>query len=196
MFQKVVTKELKRTTAINKVSRMRFKLERWALGGRPGDTASRFLRAQEVIKQYLPPKVSSAVLRASWNGWCTERRFQRHGTCVFRCGSFMEEDSIEHYAGCRVCVAFLRQRLYYLEPLTRGHLVVLGTNVGMSRDEDLVKLALWVYTLYKTFNHLRYRLGAQLSESELEGLMSANLHEGVAGCQAASTRRRWPSRGR
>ena len=105
---------------------------------------------------------------------------------MFMCGSFMQEDSIEHYSGCRVCVAFLGKHLHYLEPVTKGHLVVLGTCVGMGRDKDLVRLALWAYTLYKTFNHLRNRSGVELSAVELEGLMLSFLHDGVVGHPEAS----------
>jgi len=185
-FQRTVTKELGKCITINKVARMRFKLERWALGGRPGDTASCFLRALGVVKRYLPPKVASSVLRVAWNGWCTRRRFQGRGPCRFNCGSFTQEDSIEHYSGCKICVAFLRKHLYYLGPVTKGHLIVFGSNVGMGCDEDLIRLALWAFTLYKAFNHLRCRVGSGLSSEELEGLMKMFLREGVAGCSDAA----------
>ena len=104
-FQKTVRRELDLRFEVNPVSRMRFKLERWNLPGFPGRTAERFVRALSQLKEHLPPRVCAAILRTAWNGWCTKRRFQSLGACVFGCGAFLQADSVEHYSGCRVCVA-------------------------------------------------------------------------------------------
>ena len=155
MFQKTCSKELDARLQSNPSARMRFKLERWELAGLPGITADRFPRALDDVRRYLPPRVGAAVLKTAWNGWCTRRRFQLHGRCVFRCGSWVQEDSIEHYAGCPVCVGFLRNRLRYRGATDRGHLVVLGTHIQENGPGKLMRLALWSYTLFRAFNMLR-----------------------------------------
>jgi hypothetical protein len=185
-FQKTIRKELVKKLEVNKVARMRFKLERWNLSGFPGLTASRFLCALEVVKTNLPPKVGAAVLRTAWNGWCTSRRFQQHGRCVFGCQSFIQEDSIEHYSGCAVGLFFLRQKLRFRERVDRGHLIVLGANSGNQSDETWCKLALWSFVMYKAFNHLRNRHGRDLDADEVIGLMGQYLSDGVAGHNGAS----------
>ena len=134
---------------------MRRKLSRWELPGLLGPTTSRFLKALKVVRKYLPPKVSSAVLRWAWNGWCTKRRFQDSGYCPFNCEAFWQEDSLEHYARCSVCVGFLRKHLHYTRSVNRGHLITLGANNSLQTAEDTVRLALWVFTLYKSVNHPR-----------------------------------------
>ena len=93
-YQKTIRKELLAKLRVDPVARMRFELERWNLTGFPGDTARRLLLSLVVVKAKLPPKVGAAVLRTAWNGWCTARRFQHLGKCLFGCGSFMQEDSI------------------------------------------------------------------------------------------------------
>ena len=100
---------------------------------------------------------------------------------MFGCGSFTQSDSLEHYSGCRICVGFLRRHLHYSAPIHRGHLIVLGVNAGVPSIETLVKLSLWVYALYRTFNILRHKTEAILAEAEVEGLMVSALWDGVGG---------------
>ena len=173
-------------TGLHHIARMRCKLSRWNLQGLPGPTTSRFLKALKVVKKHLPPKVSSAVLRCAWNGWCTERRFQGSGRCLFNCGAFWQADSLEHYASCSVCVRFLRQHLHYTKPVNRGHLITLGANTCSQSEEDTIRLALWVFALYKSFNHLRHRKGPTLSADELDSLMLTFLQDGVTGKDASA----------
>ena len=180
-FQKTLTKELKKKVKIDQVSRARFKLARWNLGGYPGKTASRFIKAMERIKSLVPPKVCAAVLRTAWNGWCTARRFQGHGLCVFGCKCWIQEDSIEHYANCSISTTFIRKHLGYRHDLSRGSLVALGTHYAMPSDEDLLRLALWNFALYKAFNHSRHKQGNNLSLQEIDGLMLIYLREGASG---------------
>jgi hypothetical protein len=180
-FQGTVTKALHSKIQAEPIARMRSKLARWSLRGLPGKTAHVFLRSLLRVKHHFPPKVSSAVLRTAWNGWCTRRRFQKSGPCLFGCNSFMQGDSLEHYAGCIVCVRFLRKHLHYQRPIDRGHLVALAANSGTHSDEDIVRLAVWAFTLYKTFNHLRTRQGPTLSAEDLESFMTTVMWEAVQG---------------
>jgi len=184
-FQGTVTKALTGRIKVDPVARTRFKLTRWNLSGLPGATADAFLKSMDRVKQFLPPKVASGILRTAWNGWCTKDRFQQSGPCLFGCGSFTQADSLEHYAGCSVCVGFLRKHLHVRGAINRGHLIVLGANSGRHRDEDIVRLAVWAYVLYKTFNHIRHRQGMTLSTKDLESYMASIMWEGVAGHEQA-----------
>ena len=150
-FQKTVKLSLDRQFQVDPISHMREKLERWNLGGQPGATARRLVQALARLRKVAPPRVCAAVLRTCWNGWCTERRFQKVGHCVFGCTELMQEDSLEHYAGCSVCVGCLRRKIRYMTPTDRGHLVSLGCHRQQPRDEELGKLALWNYVLYSSF---------------------------------------------
>ena len=171
---------------VNYVARMRFKLDRWNLSGFPGNTANRFLRALEVVKARMPPKVGAAVLRAAWNGWCTSRRFQQRGRCLFGCNAFIQEDSLEHYSCCSVGIHFLRRTLHFRQRVNKGHLLVLGANVGNLSEENYCKLALWSYVMYMAFNQLRTTAGADRSTEEVLGLMKQFLRDAVEGNEGAT----------
>ena len=178
-LQKTIRKELHKTLSVDPVSRMRCRLDRWNLAGFPGETAARFLRFTEVVRRHLPPRMGAAVLRTAWNGWCTSRRFQQSGKCIFNCQAFVQEDSIEHYAGCSICVNFLRHKLHYRGPISRGHLIVLGANSGPQTDEDVCRLAMWNYSLYKAFNSLRHSRGQGRDAHDMSELLNGFLREGV-----------------
>ena len=77
--------------------------------------------------------------------------------CLFGCGSFIQEDSIEHYASCAVCLHFLKHKLHFHGRVDRGHLVAMVANSGAQKDEeeDVCRLAMWCFVLYKTFDKLR-----------------------------------------
>ena len=105
-FQKVVRTELSKSTKVDPMQRFRAKLDRWMLPGIPAYTASKLYRAMLDLKKWATPRICSAVLRTSWNGWCTKRRFQKWGPCCLGCDSFWQEDSIEHYAKCPISITF------------------------------------------------------------------------------------------
>ena len=124
----------------------------------------------------MPPRVSAAVLRTFWNGWCTKRRFQQRGPCLLGCTSFSAEDSIEHYECCPVTLDFAH-RILGLEMHTchnravygrrriplpgvagRAHvgkLTALGLNLAPATDDLLILRALWCYAVYRTTNEIR-----------------------------------------
>ena len=180
-FQRTVRTELDKKFQPEPVSRIRWKLDRWNLSGFPGRTAERFLNALNVLKSLLPPRVGAAALRSAWNGWCTDRRFQGSGPCLFGCRGLVHEDSLEHYAGCNICVSFLRNRLHFRGPLERGHLIVLGVNRSVPQVEDLMRLALWSFVLYKTHNHLKHLDTGINSTSTLAGIMEQFLRDAISG---------------
>ncbi len=139
------------------IERMRHKLARWEIPGLPGRIATRCCRMLQSLHGCVPPRVCSAIWRTLFNGWCTGRRFQKLERCCFRCNSWIQEDSIEHYAGCSVVKEFARKKLN-IRPSTwsRGLFVTLGAHEGWCDRATLARRALWVYATYKAHNTFRY----------------------------------------
>ena len=183
-YQKTVREEIRRVVGCDPVARMRAKLDRWGLPGLPGRTAPRVVKALQSIKNWVPPRVCSAVLRSMWNGWCTKRRFQQSGGCLFGCGAFLGQDSIEHYAHCKITTSVLRRLLHYEGNIHKGQLMALGSNLAAQSDIDIIKFALWNYVIYSTHNHLR-NLQGEL-EGDINILMEQVLREAVRGHNFAS----------
>jgi hypothetical protein len=167
-FQRNVRKLIDKSVRQHPQPRMRHKLDRWKLSGQPGTTANRCLRALQLLQQAGSPKVAAAVLRTMWNGWTTARRFQKSGLCVFQCGGFCQEDSIEHYAHCpvgrRAAVRFLGIR-FHNQGCHYGELIALGLHATTLSDKDIIKRAIWVFSLYKAFCSLSHRPGLDQDEA-------------------------------
>ena len=115
----------------------------------------------------------------------TKFRYYFVSITTFGCGAFTNEDSLEHYAGCSICVGFLRSRLRFLEPIDRGHLVALGLHRGSACLTTLVKLAMWNYVLYCSFNYLRCLPSEVRSSVQVDGVMEQYYREGSRGCSEA-----------
>ena len=60
--------------------------------------ASRAAAVATRLRRLVAPRVISAVTRLWMNGWCSRRRFQGHGPCIFGCR--YGEDAIDHYCRC------------------------------------------------------------------------------------------------
>ena len=56
---------------------------------------------------------------------------------------------------------------------------MLGADCGSQTDEDVCRLALWNYSLYKTFNSLRCNHGHSSGASAMLELLNGFLREGV-----------------
>jgi hypothetical protein len=78
--------------------RLRSKLERWTLPLFPRLRATRAELVTGRLKKLVPPRVLAAVLRTWYNGWCSKRRFQGKGLCLFGCT--LGEDAVDHYMRC------------------------------------------------------------------------------------------------
>ncbi len=186
-FQRTIRGELDRKVFFHPAERMRHKLDRWNLPGVPARTATRCARALQDLKDWVPPRICSAVLRTQWNGWCTRRRFQQIGRCCLGCTSLLQEDSIEHYAVCPISVAFAKNYLR-IRPsrFHLGQLVALGTTDDHLPRDEIVVRAIWAYALYRTHNLLRNAPLARgegaldvLKQFAKEGVLG---HAGAAAC--------------
>ncbi len=158
-FQRAVRVQLDSLGRPHPETRMRHKLERWELASIPRITASRCLQALRLLRQRVAPRVCAAVLRTMWNGWPTARRFQCRRDCLFHCGGWLTEDSIEHYAVCPTAIHFGRAFLgisQIHQPTPVGNLVTLGLNYATVADEDIVTRGIYIYALYRTMCTLNH----------------------------------------
>ena len=107
------------------------------------------------LHSLAPPRVCASVFNTFWNRWCTARRFQQEGRCIFGCGSVGAQDSVEHYAYCSSLRGFALNTLH----VEASHVGVLDcfllTRGGLS-DDQLGRLALLVHCAYTLHNHNRH----------------------------------------
>ena len=161
--------------------RLRHKLGRWKLPGFPGRNARRVLGSLQALSGAVAPRVHSAVFRSVFNGWVTERRFQRayEGCCRFRCGG---DDSVEHYMRCRVVHDFARRRLNLdLEAGSRWQFMMLSA-VPVESSVLLTQVALLHYVAYRAFNRLRH---VSVPPEDHLSFLQQLLVEGVRGHRAS-----------
>ena len=182
-FQSCARMSLARHDQPDKIGRIRAKLVRWKLPGIERHTADRCSRLFPRLAKLVPPRVAHAVWRTVWNGWTSGRRFQKLSHhCALCCGGLAEEDSIEHYARCRVtrdlCTGFVGlSPLHYTRWL--GNFVVLGVNHGKVDDTTVVKRAVVVYAIYRATNHLRHK--PESNHDVIQDLVRQFAREAVRG---------------
>ena len=102
------------------------------------------------LKALAPPRVSAAVLRTLYNGWCTHSRFQKRqahsNICVLGCGG-NAEDSIMHYCRCRVTRSIYR-KIVRLHVPEANMLAQFMLHCSRS-DVEVLGTALCIYGIYK-----------------------------------------------
>ena len=64
---------------------------------------------------------------------------------------------------------------------------MLGANVGTVPNDDLTRLALWNYVMYRTFNHIRCSPAGRCSQDCIEGIMRQYLLDAVRGDDKATS---------
>ena len=185
-LQRWIYTELERSPPGWATERIRHKLARWRLPGYPRRTATSVLQALLGLSTCVPPRVHVAVLRTLFNGWVTQRRFQRDaaGFCRFRCGG---NDAIEHYLRCPVVHDFARRRLRLDIPMDSRWPVMLFECVPpnlIGQSSLPTRLALLHYCIYRAVNMIRHNSGLPLAE--LPHLLGQALTEGVRGHKQAT----------
>ena len=136
--------------------RMRKKLESWPLQLFPRLRAQRALAVLPRLAALAPPRVSAAVLRTWWSGWCTKKRFGSRGCCVF-CGG-EDVDSVKHASVCRVLAEFGRDHLllqYHVELDARRLQFLLLEPPSRLDDRRLLLGALRIAAAYRV--HCKFR---------------------------------------
>ena len=138
--------------------RLRHKMARWELPIHGGRQVERALLILPRLAKLLPPRVQAAIMRTWYNGWCTQRRFQREdgGTCMLGC--LFGQDSIEHYSTCRHVFEYAKSKLRLPDPqdrLQRRMQFFLLDPLATRLDADLQVQALLTTAVY--YLHCKHR---------------------------------------
>jgi hypothetical protein len=155
---------------------LRRRLMRWELQLNPRVSLELALNNLEVIGKTCRAAVLAAYYRTLLNGWVTARRMRSasashsdYGQCVFGCGC--GQDSIEHYAHCRITVAFLRRTgVLYPRPSTSAFLLI---NRKATREHIRIH-ASCLYSLYLTHCILRHNTDVEVTEERMARLLRSS----------------------
>ena len=181
-IQRRVGEAIRRHRTPDMSFRIRDKLARWQLPGRPRALADAYTRQVNHCRRSVPPRVRAAMWNTAWNRWVTERRLQRRGSvndvCVFGCPP-AAEDNLEHYSRCRVLRA-AHQRHLRLQPPHGGTLLqgwLLGADSGEAAS--CTRWALGAYASYRCYCSLK--LGGGIRTEEVDPMFGQYLREGASG---------------
>ena len=156
--QRAIYQQLMAPLALTAEGQMRHKLVRWRLPGLPGRVARCVLRRLRILRRWVTPRVQAAVLRTLFNGWPTERRWQRSGDCLLGCACPSQADSIEHYLRCPIVRATMapRLRLHWQPAEAWTFLLFADVPQGIA-DEPATwaRVAIAVYAIYRTVQAAR-----------------------------------------
>ena len=171
-FQRTTKLQLLMLSKPDHEARLRHKLASFHIQGNMRTTVIQCLGALRDLKILVPPRVSAAVLRTLFNGWTSDRRFQKSSHCKLGCQGFTDEDSIEHYSVCPTIVQFARSFLNLgVRDYTPGvgDFVTLGLNRGTVEESKLALKAILIYSVYRTSDLYR-RKGATSQENATQAL--------------------------
>ena len=133
--------------------RFRCKMKRWQTLLVPRIQAERAWGMMLRLGQLVRPRVFAAVWRTLWNGWCTRRRFQHEGSCMFGCSN-TARDCVEHYAYCPIYQRFRGTTLFLPKIQSLDSLFLLRHNEW--NDDRLILEAISVFAVYTVFNIARF----------------------------------------
>ena len=192
-LQKHTTDWIKKSMLPNAQYRLREKIHRWCecfgnhrgwgLPGPPAHMAARMIRHLQELSSLVGPKVRAAMFRSLFNGWCTERRFQRRwgpkNTCMLSCGGGAE-DSFEHYCRCPCTLQVLQSKLHVSLHPSRGISFFLLNEYHCGIRDVLIASALINYACYMTTNMFR-NTGRANSRDIASDAMTQFLKQGALG---------------
>jgi hypothetical protein len=177
-IQKIITAKLhnQRYGKASAYNALRKRLMRWELELNPRVSLELALSNLQIIGKMCRAAVLAAYFRTLLNGWVTARRMRtasgsksEYGQCVFGCGHGC--DSIEHYAHCRITVAFLRRAgLPYPRPSTSSFLLI---NRRAARERVRIH-ASCLYALYLTHCILRHSTDVAITEERVARLLRSS----------------------
>jgi hypothetical protein len=183
--QRAARAALNRVRQADPEARFRKKLERWRLPLFPRIRAMRAVRVMARLRLLVPPRVLAAVLRTWYNGWCTKRRFQCKGDCLFGCT--FGEDSIEHYMQCSRLYSYGQARLRLPRAANfgdRGLSFMLLEGTALIPDALLTRRALLMSAAYRL--HCRHRHAEGFHEEEtLKRALDQAIKESTLGHQGS-----------
>ena len=155
--QKTVHFLLKESEHRYPVIRLRALLEKYDLAPFPCVAADRAKDFLCRIQSLVPPRVSAAIFRTYYKGWCTASRFGRRAGCIFGCQDL--PDRLGHYLVCPVATGFARSRLRLevpQDPRSRRTASLSLHLAGSSLTEnEAIRRAIWLAAVYRV--HCRFR---------------------------------------
>jgi hypothetical protein len=177
-IQKIITVKLhsQRYGKASANNAVRKRLDRWELELNPRVSLELSLHNLQVIGKTCRAAVQAAYFRTLLNGWVTARRMRSmkgcepgYGKCVFGCGHGC--DSIEHYAYCRITVAFFhRSGLPYIRPSISAFLLL-----HRKATREHIRLhASCLYALYLTHCIMRHCSQIDRSEERVNRLLRSS----------------------
>ena len=140
------------------------KTARWwgkpfGLSGAPGTNTRIIHRHLGELSKLVAPRVQAAVFKTLWNGWTSERGFQRRGSknnvCKFRC-SDTAEDSIEHYCRCPIVMKVAQSYLHIQYPPEEALNVWTMNTYWADNPEVMTCIGLLVYGVFNAFNSISH----------------------------------------
>ena len=149
-FQRTAYDMLLQQQSDNAENRIRHKLERWRI---PTPISLLSRRAHNRLQRafnLVAPRVAVVLFGSMWNRWCTARRFQEEGSCIFGCPG-ENRDSIE----CPVQVNFARNKLNIPTVHSASLCSFFGLDANIS-DDLLTMAMLNLYVCYTARNKLKH----------------------------------------
>jgi len=201
-LQKAASLAIKKHRVPNGAARIREKIDRWLdpdapgprdisliykLAGPPAHIANRIHSRLQLLPSLVPPRVCAATLRLIFNGWCTQRRYQRRhsaqNVCVLGCGAGAE-DSVEHYCRCPAVQHTLRAKLRKTVPDMHALSFWCLDGCATGNTDDLYCSSIICYATYKATNYYRRR-GKTTREIAIDAL-GQHIIQAVAGHPGAT----------
>ena len=157
--------------------------------GPPAWVSTQVCRRLQHLPRIAPPRVCAAALRTLFNGWCTERRFQRIGSAADQCWLGCGEgghDSIEHYCRCPLGIDVLREKLNIFVPRRDAMQLWMLGHAAQESDDILALGALFVYGVYMTTNY--YRHHGYHNTNQIKECLKQHIIQGCQGHAGLATR--------
>ena len=136
---------------------LRRKLDSFRMSILPGHRVRRATLLLRGLARNVPPRVWFATLKALCDGWTTHARFQRRRPCLFGCGA--GEDSLHHYAFCRVVGDFACRRLHLGMPAAEHRVetfLALSPIYSDAAACELARRALCLFAVHSATNAARH----------------------------------------
>lgn len=183
-IQSATRRLLRNTVIVNaRERRLRQKLDSHGLPPAGDKWARRADHTLDSLSGVGPPRLSAALMRTWYQGWCTNSRFQRAGTCIWGC---RRPDDSRSYALCPTVWNFAQKALNLAIPRNEAKMetfyVIHKRWTKATRPELLCRAAL-VAAIYRARNSWRASGSAGVAPL---GLLRQSLTESVRGHPAAS----------
>jgi hypothetical protein len=140
-------------------ARIRAKCYPWKFSILEGRLEGRILSRMRLLATSCPPRIQAVYFRTLWNGWvCYDRMkdlLQQKG-CLLGCG--WDDDALGHYICCNVFWHYARMPRPHglgLTHVQRGREAAMLVSPSLAED-DVVRMAIGLYALYRTVNYLRF----------------------------------------